>query len=50
MKTRVCLWKQFLASNLPQTPLLFICLTIFVTLEVQIESLSCLVLDVFLER
>ena len=28
-----CLWKQFLASNSPQTPSNLICLTIFVTLR-----------------
>ena len=41
MKTRVCLkdfvndciWKQFFASDLPQTPLKMVCLTILGTLR-----------------
>ena len=42
-----CLWKQFLASNSPQTPLSLICLTILVNLRsltqfyLKVEPLIC---------
>ena len=55
MKTRAsltnfvndCLWKQYFASNLPQTPSNLISLTILVTLKsftlfkLKLEQLSC---------